>query len=93
MPPNSEPVKGRPAIEKLFQMMMAAGINGVSLTAQEVEAHGNIATEVGAYSVKDSTGKELDRGKYMVVWKRIEGQWKLHRDIWNSSNPAMAPPK
>ena len=93
MPPNSEPVKGRPAIEKLFQAMIAAGIKGVALTAQEVEAHGDTATEVGVYSVKDSTGKEMDRGKYMTVWKRAQGQWKLHRDIWNSSMPAGMPPK
>jgi ketosteroid isomerase-like protein len=25
--------------------------------------------------------KVLDSGKYIVVWKRQDGQWKLHRDI------------
>jgi hypothetical protein len=27
----------------------------------------------------------IDEGKYVVVWKRVGGQWKLHRDIWTSS--------
>ena len=87
LPPNGETVTGRPAIEKLFQALVAAGIKEITLTAKEVESHGDAATEIGVYSVKDGTGKEIDRGKYMVSWKKIQGQWKLHRDIWNSSLP------
>ena len=29
----------------------------------------------------------LDEGKYIVIWKREAGQWKLHRDILNRSMP------
>lgn len=87
LPPNGEAVRGRAAIEKAFQGMIASGVKEVTLTAQEVEGHGDTATEVGAYSVKDGAGKELDRGKYVVVWKRVQGDWKLHRDIWNSNMP------
>ena len=91
MPPNSEAVTGRPAIEKAFQGMIASGVKEVLLTGKEVEAHGDTATEVGTYSVKDAASKEIDRGKYIVVWKRVQGQWKLHRDIWNSNMPMPAP--
>ena len=91
MPPNGETVTGRPAIEKLFQALVAAGIKDIALTAKELESHGDAATEIGVYSVKDGTGKEIDRGKYMVSWKRVQGQWKLHRDIWNSNLPQGMP--
>jgi len=91
LPPNGETVRGRPAIEKLFQAMIAAGIKQATLTAEEVEPHGDTATEIGAYSVKDAAGKELDRGKYVVIWKRLKGDWRLHRDIWNSSMPMPMP--
>lgn len=30
-----------------------------------------------------------DRGKYCVVWKRVGGQWLLHRDIWSTSMPEV----
>jgi ketosteroid isomerase-like protein len=33
-------------------------------------------------------GQVIDNGKYVVLWRREAGQWKLHRDIWNSSQPA-----
>jgi hypothetical protein len=22
--------------------------------------------------------------KFVVFWRKIDGQWRLHRDIWNS---------
>jgi uncharacterized protein (TIGR02246 family) len=91
MPPYSEAVRGRQAIEGLFQALAAAGIKQAVLTTQEVEAHGDSATEIGTFSIKDATGKEVDRGKYVAVWKRVKGQWQMHRDIWNSSLPMPAP--
>ena len=33
-----------------------------------------------------------DSGKYLVVWKNDGGSWKLHRDIWTTSQPAAAAP-
>jgi ketosteroid isomerase-like protein len=27
---------------------------------------------------------ETARIKYVVVWKRVDGAWLLHRDIWNA---------
>jgi ketosteroid isomerase-like protein len=41
--------------------------------------------------MKDASGKQIDRGKYITVWKKQQGQWKLHRDIWNTSMPAAKP--
>jgi ketosteroid isomerase-like protein len=23
--------------------------------------------------------------KFVVVWKKTDGQWRLHRDIWNAT--------
>jgi uncharacterized protein (TIGR02246 family) len=86
-PPNGEPAKGRAAIQKLWQGVVASGIKGATLTTSEVETHGDTAHEVGNYEMKVEGGKVVDRGKYIVIWKREQGQWKLHRDIWNTSMP------
>ena len=29
-------------------------------------------------------GKHLDHGKYVTVYKKADGGWKIYRDIWNS---------
>jgi ketosteroid isomerase-like protein len=31
-----------------------------------------------------------DPGKYVVVWKRQEDDWKLAVDIWNTNSPLPA---
>jgi ketosteroid isomerase-like protein len=87
-PPNSDIVQGREAIGRFWQGAIDAGVKGMELTTLEVEAHGDTAHEVGTYALTGEGGKTLDRGKYVVIWKREGGQWKLHRDIWNTSAPA-----
>ena len=52
-----------------------------------------MVSEVGSYSMTDKSGKEIDKGKYIVLWKMEDGKWKLHRDIFNSDMPPMAPTK
>ena len=88
LPPNEETVRGRPAIQKMWQSVLASGITGFELKTTEVESAGDLAYEVGTYVMKMKDGKVADRGKYCVVWKRVKGQWLLHRDIWSTSLPA-----
>jgi ketosteroid isomerase-like protein len=87
-PPNGEIARGREAIQKVWKGAMDAGVKAVKLVTLEAEAHGDTAYEVGTYVLTGEGGKQLDNGKYVVVWKREGGQWKIHRDIWNTSMPA-----
>lgn len=90
LPPNGDVVKGRPAIQAMWKGVLDSGVTGVDLATAEVEAQGPLAFEVGTYVIKVKDGAVADRGKYVVVWKKVGGQWLLHRDIWNTSQP---PPK
>jgi uncharacterized protein (TIGR02246 family) len=92
MPPNSDFVSGKEGITKVWQGLMDMGGKSAKLNAMEVTGSGDMATEVGTYEVMDKDGKLMDKGKYMVHWKKVGSAWKLHRDIWNSSMPA-APAK
>ena len=87
-PPNSGAVKGRPALQKLWQSVLDSGIAGFELKTIEVDSFGPLAYEVGTYVMKTKDGKVADQGKYCVVWKQVNGQWLLHRDIWTTSMPA-----
>lgn len=86
-PPNGDITRGREAIQKLWAGALATGVKALSLITVEVEGHGDTAHEVGTYEMHDAAGKVVDRGKYVVIWKREQGQWKLHRDIWNTNIP------
>jgi len=61
------------------------------LEITEVEAQGNLAFEVGEAPVFGPEGQQLDNSKYIVIWKKNGDDWKMHRDIYNSSNPITEP--
>ena len=88
LPPNSEFVTGRQAIQEFHQGGMDTGIKSLKLETIEVEGMGKTAYEVGKYTLFDDGDQMIDTGKYVVIWKQEAGQWRLHRDIWNSRRPA-----
>src|SRR5215469_4837498 len=81
-PANGHVVSGRAAITHFWQEAIDSGLKAMKLTSVEVEAHGDTAYEVGKWSVPGEDSKMYDAGDYLVVWKRVNGQWKLYRDIW-----------
>lgn len=66
------------------------GIADVRLETADVETAGNLAVEVGRYTLSGADGGMVDNGKYIVVWHHDGGSWKLHRDIWTTSRPAAS---
>jgi len=88
LPPNADAMAGQEAIQAFWQGAMDMGIQSAQLEIVEVESHGETAIEVSKYTLCGAGGQVLDRGKYVVIWKREGGRWKLHRDIFNSSMPA-----
>ena len=83
--PHSPAITGHPAIAKFWKAVREKGIQHVSLTTTEVESLGATAIETGTVSLFDKQKVIVDEGKYVVIWKHIDGRWKLHRDCWNSS--------
>jgi hypothetical protein len=67
---------------------MKMGVADVRLETVELEGQGDLAVEGGRYALLGADGGALDRGKYIVVWHRVGDSWKLHRDIWTTSQPA-----
>ncbi len=90
MPPNSNTVIGRAAIEAFWADFQASGI-GAEIKDTEVYAHGDVGYNVGVYTVTDTGGATIDEGKYVGIWRHVDGKWQMHRDIWNSNLPLAAP--
>ena|SRR5258705_11359776 len=79
---------GRNAIQAAFAGLFAAmGTPGLTLTSNDVWGTEELVTEVGSYTMTDKSGKEIDKGKYIDLWKMEDGKWKICRDIYNSDNP------
>ena len=88
MPPNADFVTGKKAIQAFWQAVMDMGVKEAKLEIVELESHGDAAIEISTFTLLGEVGQVLDKGKYVVIWKQEDGQWKLHRDIFNSSMPA-----
>jgi ketosteroid isomerase-like protein len=57
----------------------------VALETIEVRSGNGVAIEVGSWAITGADGEHVDHGKYIVAWKYVDGVWRLHRDIFNSS--------
>jgi uncharacterized protein (TIGR02246 family) len=83
-PPGSAMVKGRSAIGKMWKSMAEQTSNPKITTLEVKRLSPNTAREIGTFSLmtKGPAPKEVS-GKYLVVWERVGGDWKLAADIWN----------
>lgn len=89
LPPDATEVAGREAIQNLWQSWIDDGLKDLTLEAVDVEASGDLAYEVGLFSLQapaENDAMVTAGGNYVVVWKRgAEGQWRLHVDTWNDA--------
>jgi uncharacterized protein (TIGR02246 family) len=97
MPPNEPAVKGRAAIQQLYERnFKSAKIGDFSLTHVESRSSGDTGYDAGMYrqTVTPTGGPAMkDSGKYVVILKRVAGSWKVAYAIYNSDLPPPPPAK
>lgn len=82
-------VVGRANIQKAMSDIVTSGITKVDIRLKEVFGTEDLIAEEGEltlYVKNDVVAEE----KYIVLWKKEDGKWKLFRDIFNSNLPAPA---
>jgi uncharacterized protein (TIGR02246 family) len=83
MPPDGPFVKGRDNIKQMWgSIAQQIGLKSVKLQTVDLEISGDTANEVGEAHLTLASGAAVV--KYVVVWKKADGEWRLHRDIWNA---------
>jgi uncharacterized protein (TIGR02246 family) len=92
MPPNAPIGKGRAAIQQTWASMMRTPGFGLTFVPEQiiVSSSGDMALDRGTYrlAVAPDGTAQTDTGKYVVVWRKIGGEWKAAADIFNSDLPA-----
>ena len=90
LPPNAEIAAGPEALAAFWGAVRASGAASVTLTTDEVFfTGGDIASEVGHVQLALADGTIADEAKFVVIWKKTDAGWRMHRDIWNSNRPAQ----
>jgi ketosteroid isomerase-like protein len=83
LPPRHPVINGKPAITAFFESNIDKYIGLGNETTWSV-VQGDVAIEQGTYNVRNvRLGVDAETGKYIRVWKRINGSWKLYRDMFS----------
>ena len=72
-------VKGREAAVRALAEVAARG--QLSATSRELTSTNDLAWHVVAYTQAGKNGVLHARGDSLEIWKRVKGEWKLHRQM------------
>ena len=87
--PGAPPIQGAKAVAAMWETW--GGLPNVAIefggTFAEVAASGELAYDYGTYTFAfdGEDGPFKENGKYIVVWKKIDGAWKIAADIFNNN--------
>ena len=91
MPASRPMVKGRANIEAEHKRLLERGATNLQIRPMESMVAGNHAFEAGTVSVTImSRGAAVtERGKYVLVYKRVGGEWRIAYDCFNDDQPSQ----
>ena len=78
-------ISGKEAIKKEMETEQANKKKGITNTSETTDVFGdeNTVTEVGKTIRKDASGKVKSTGKYITIWKKVNGKFVTVREMWN----------
>jgi ketosteroid isomerase-like protein len=91
MAPRHEAAYGQKAVEHLLSQLGDAGYTDLRLETTRVEHSGDMAMELGRFTVvvRQADGTLVpERGKYVKVWRRL-GAWLIIADSWSRTAQAV----
>lgn len=83
MDSDAAPISGREAARGALRQAFAAA-GQIKTTTKEAVIVGDVAWRIGALVRKLPSGDVESRGQSLEIWQRVNGQWRLHRQM--SSN-------
>lgn len=92
MPAGMPAIEGQAGISGFVAASVHMGLKDFKLSTSNVWGGEELVGEEGTYTLTAADGTAVDNGKYIVLWKKENGAWKMFRDVW-TSNVAPAPAK
>lgn len=89
LPAGSPPLHGHEAIRRWWERTLAdPPWQSLDFGPTEIvfSEDGNLAYDVGTSrtTIAGGDGETVQKGKYLVVWEKIDGDWKVAADTFNS---------
>lgn len=89
MPPEAPATSGVAAMRAQVEAYLGFGLVRAEVPA--VVAYGIFGDDAwgaGPYRFYDANGNLVAEGKYVVLYRRVDGAWRIVRHIWNNDHPA-----
>ena len=77
---------GRQAILEVFDGWVKDSVIG-AYTTTGLWGNEEMLVEQGTGYFAHAAGKWKSSGKYLLVWKKVNGEWQIYRDTWFSDPP------
>lgn len=87
LPPDQEIVTGRAAIQEFIARTNLPGGPALEIVTVETLVFGDHAYRQGSFRLKGPDGSAVASGKILELWKKVDGQWLIHRDMWSANAP------
>ena len=81
---GQQPLSGRAAVVQAHKPMAEQQMELI-INTEEVQDFGDYAHEIGNYEIHTKDGQKVDYGHYSTLWKKIDGEWKIYRDLISTS--------
>ncbi|MBK5271330.1 MAG: nuclear transport factor 2 family protein [Bacteroidia bacterium] len=90
---NVDPTVGKAAIQESIAKRLESDTTGNYNVYKVVDlfADGDMAVEIGSWSVLNPAGTEVDKGHYMSYFQKRDGKYVCIRDMNVTSMPAKPP--
>ena len=86
-PPNSDAVVSKDSIGLVVSEYLKYGIKEFRDETTALYGNETNLIEEGKFFMGDGKGNTIDKGKYLCVWRKEDGVWKIYSDIFNTSLP------
>jgi len=92
LPPGAPRVSGRAAVRSAWAALLKAPNLSLTFASSKVvvSSAGDLAVATGPYKLglDGPKGQHIeDTGKFVEAWTRVNGEWKVLRNIFNSDKP------
>lgn len=93
--PNQPAAVGRDAIRESIEATLSAPGFSVTWEASKyiISESGDLAASIGTYDLvlTPPQGQVEDHGKYMTLWRKVDGEWLAAADMINTNMPPPVP--
>jgi len=85
-PAGEDISSGHEAIKKRWTLPKGMKLVSHKVTPKEIRIIEEYAYDYGYYkmTIVNKKGREtISKGNYIIIWKKVNNDWKIYLDIWN----------